>query len=165
LIQQLASRANLQKGFKVLDVGCGIGGTSMYLAKEFGCQVTGITISATQVEMANKILKERNIPHCRFTLMDAEDLAFEDNSFDVVWISGTFCYLGNLRCLEALSHFPQKKLFFQNASRVLKEGGKIVIADWFKREHLNDQQSKRFIKPIEDGMLLPELCTMNQYHL
>jgi len=137
---------------KILDVGCGLGGTSMYLAKEFDCVVTGITISSTQVEMANKISKDRQLnTQCTFLLMDAEKMTFPENSFDLVWIS------------EALSHFPQKKLFFQNSARILKQGGRIVIADWFKRDHLTEELNKKFIKPIEEGMLLPELCSVYQY--
>jgi len=152
LIKELSSRCNLKSKMKILDVGCGLGGTSMYLAKEFDCVVTGITISSTQVEMANKISKDRQLnTQCTFLLMDAEKMTFPENSFDLVWIS------------EALSHFPQKKLFFQNSARILKQGGRIVIADWFKRDHLTEELNKKFIKPIEEGMLLPELCSVYQY--
>ena len=58
-------------------------------------------------------------------------------TFDCVWIS------------EALSHFPDKKKFFENASMLLNTRGKLVIADWFKAERLNDQQMKADIEPIE----------------
>lgn len=59
-----------------------------------------------------------------FIELDAEKMGdyFSDQAqtFDVVWIS------------EALSHFPNKQLFFKNAYSVLKPGGKLVLADWFK---------------------------------
>jgi len=57
--------------------------------------------------------------------------------FDAVWIS------------EAMSHLPQKQLFFDNAFKLLKSGGKLVIADWFKADGLTEEQMKNDIKPIE----------------
>jgi tocopherol O-methyltransferase len=45
----------------------------------------------------------------------------------------------------------------------LKEGGKLVVADWFKNEGLTEKEFKDDISPIEDGMLLPPLCTQADY--
>ena len=73
------------------------------------------------------------------------------NLFDCVWIS------------EAMSHLPDKQLFFQNASALLEKGGKLVVADWFKAETLTPEQFEADIKPIEDGMLLPSLCSQADY--
>ncbi|KAK4224866.1 S-adenosyl-L-methionine-dependent methyltransferase [Podospora fimiseda] len=166
LISLLLSISSISDSpLKVLDVGCGIGGTSRYLASELGCTVTGITISTKQVEIArrlsssSKVVEEKEfIPHgkgqVRFIELDAEKMGeyFDGKEkFDVVWIS------------EALSHFPDKKLFFRNAERVLKAGGKVVVADWFKGEGLGEREFESDIKPIEDGMLLPPLCTQKDY--
>lgn len=71
--------------------------------------------------------------------------------FDVVWIS------------EALSHFPNKALFFENAYKLLAPGGTLVLADWFKAENLTEKQFQDDIVPIEDGMLLPPLETEPGY--
>jgi tocopherol O-methyltransferase len=82
-----------------------------------------------------------------------------------------------------LSHFPNKALFFQNTFKVLKPGGKLALADWFKAEELSEKDFADDIKPIEgmiasspksvssgsiltcvtDGMLLPPLCTQPEY--
>ena len=72
-------------------------------------------------------------------------------SFDAVWIS------------EALSHFPQKELFFRNTAKLLVPDGRLVIADWFKAGGLDEVQMDTDIRPIEDGMLLPPLCTQADY--
>ncbi|KAL3420337.1 methyltransferase domain-containing protein [Phlyctema vagabunda] len=172
LIELLLERSQVSKGSTVLDVGCGIGGTSRYLAKEFGCNVIGVTISGRQVEMARKISLEASSSPAladgsiklgdkdgsvRFVELDAEKMGeffttgLEKKDFDCVWIS------------EAMSHLPDKELFFRNAQLLLKQGGKLVIADWFKDENLNEQQMEADIKPIEDGMLLPPLCTQTDY--
>src|SRR5206468_12635722 len=52
LIEHLAQLANVQPGSDILDIGCGFGATSLYLAKQFNAAVTGITISPVQAEMA-----------------------------------------------------------------------------------------------------------------
>ena len=166
----------VKPALNILDVGCGIGGTSRYLAKELGATVTGITISTKQVEMARRLTKSAaakdtsetsSVPsdeagpmslgshggRVSFLELDAEKMGEvfvkDSDKFDVVWIS------------EALSHFPNKPLFFQNAKKVLKEGGKLVIADWFKGADVKEGDAD--IKAIEDGMLLPPLCTQAQY--
>ncbi|KAL9582770.1 MAG: hypothetical protein Q9212_003103 [Teloschistes hypoglaucus] len=142
LIQLLLDRAQLPNGIEILDVGCGLGGTSRFLARNHECHVTGITISAKQVEMATKLsADEANQDHAskavgesikfangsvRFLELDAERMAEHfpiQAVFDCVWIS------------EAMSHLPDKQLFFQNAMKLLRP----------------------------DGMLLPPLCTQSQY--
>lgn len=62
-----------------------------------------------------------------------------------------------------MSHFPHKKQFLTHANRLLKQSGRIIIADWFKCEHLTPEQEQGDLKSIEEGMLLPELNTMFDY--
>ena len=57
--------------------------------------------------------------------------------FGAAWIS------------EAMSHLPNKELFFKNAALLLTPGGKLVVADWFKDENLTEAQFKADISPIE----------------
>ncbi|KAH6888735.1 S-adenosyl-L-methionine-dependent methyltransferase [Thelonectria olida] len=183
LIQLLLGQAKLAPDTTVLDVGCGVGGTCRYLASKYGCTVTGITISTKQVEIANRLteaaaeneskeagqsayIEAPGTPDgdgfvklgkgkVRFIELDAEKMADffsgQESTFGAVWIS------------EALSHFPNKGLFFENASRVLQPGGKLVLADWFKAEDLDETTFVNDIKLIEDGMLLPPLCTQKGY--
>lgn len=147
--------SDLSTGSSVLDVGCGLGGTSRYLARTVACKVTGLTISGQQVKMAKELtLKEAGDEggaedvdgfvrlidgRVRFVELDAEKMGevFSETAFDCVWIS------------EALSHIPDKELFFRNASKLLKPGGKLVVADWFKAEGLTNTQMETVIKPIE----------------
>ena len=73
----------LPRGSRILDVGCGIGGSSRILAEYYGFNVTGITISPAQVKRARELTP--NGLNCHFQVMDALDLKFEDGTFDGVW--------------------------------------------------------------------------------
>lgn len=112
------------KPARILDVGCGIGGTSRYIAKKFGesTKVTGITLSQKQVDRASQLAKERGISNAEFQVMDALAMTFPDNSFDVVW-----------GC-ESGEHMPDKERYVAEMMRVLKPGGRLVIATWCQRD-------------------------------
>ncbi len=109
---------------KVLDVGCGVGGTSRYLAKKLGSKasVTGITLSPNQVKRATELATEQNVDNAQFTVMNALEMEFEDNSFDIVW------------ACESGEHMPDKEAYINEMMRVLKPGGKFVMATWCQRD-------------------------------
>ncbi len=70
----------------VLDVGCGVGGSSRHIARRFGSKVTGITLSFLQCEHAQQRSEKEGLSDStRFLVADALSLPFEDNSFDLVW--------------------------------------------------------------------------------
>ncbi|MBC7881670.1 MAG: methyltransferase domain-containing protein [Anaerolineae bacterium] len=110
----------LPAGTTVLDVGCGIGGSSRILAREYGFAVTGITISPEQVKRAQQLTPEDL--NAQFRVDDAMALSFPDASFDVVW------------SVEAGPHMPDKAIFARELMRVLKPGGVLVLADWNQRD-------------------------------
>jgi MPBQ/MSBQ methyltransferase len=110
----------LPKGTTVLDVGCGIGGSSRILARDYGFQVTGITISPGQVKRAQALTPPE--VSARFQQDDAMNLSFPDASFDAVW------------CIEAGPHMPDKAIFAKELMRVVKPGGLVVVADWNQRD-------------------------------
>lgn len=110
----------LPAGTTVLDVGCGIGGSSRILAKDYGFAVTGITISPQQVQRA-QALTAPEVP-AQFQVDDALALSFGDASFDVVW------------SVEAGPHMPDKVKYAAEMLRVLKPGGLLVVADWNQRD-------------------------------
>jgi MPBQ/MSBQ methyltransferase len=104
----------------VLDVGCGIGGSSRILARDYGFKVTGITISPQQVQRAQELTPPEL--DAQFRVDDAMALSFPDASFDVVW------------SIEAGPHMPDKAIFARELMRVLKPGGILVVADWNQRD-------------------------------
>src|SRR5262245_11376225 len=87
LVARLAERARVPRGARVLDVGCGLGGSALWLARHLGCTVTGITISPVQVQMAAERARTENLgDRVRFLHMDASQLDLAPESFDVVWV-------------------------------------------------------------------------------
>jgi tocopherol O-methyltransferase len=148
LIDHLAELADIKFGSEVLDIGCGMGASSLYLAKHFHSSATGITISPIQLEMANKAAAKTRLD-ATFLLMDAEEMVFE-RQFDLLW------------SMESISHYRDRPKFFASAVKLLKPGGTFAITDWFKKDGLTATQTRKFIDPIERGMFV-ELQTMHEY--
>ncbi len=115
----------LPPGSRVLDVGCGIGGSARILAREYGFEVLGISISPAQIARARE-LTPADLPGCRFAVMDALALELPDGSpeagFDAVW------------SVEAGPHMPDKQGYADEMLRVLKPGGCLAVADWNRRD-------------------------------
>ena len=117
----LMNLGELKSSDTILDCGCGIGGSSIYLAKKLGCKVTGITLSAKQVSKAKELAKSESVERLvSFHEQNYLATSFADNSFDVIW------------AIESFGTAPDKLLFFKEMFRLLKPGGKILFADTFK---------------------------------
>ena len=117
----------LPKGSRVLDVGCGIGGSTRILSDFYGFDVIGISISKEQIKRANELTVNKDF--CRFEVMNALDLKFEKGTFDGVW------------SVEAGPHIYDKQTFADEMLRVLRPGGFLAIADWNQRESINQPLS------------------------
>jgi tocopherol O-methyltransferase len=148
LIEHLAHAAQIQPGARILDVGCGFGASSIYLARQYAAEATGITISQVQVDMANQAAAAAAV-NAKFLLMDAEAMIFE-SSFDVIW------------SVESISHYLDIPKFFASAAKLLRPGGTLAITDWFKKKNLTPREHKKFLHSIEDGMMV-QLQTMEDY--
>lgn len=94
---------------RILDVGCGIGGTSRFLAKKYkvtGATVTGITLSPQQVKRATELAERDSVDNANFQVMDALKMTFPDNSFDVVWACERCGYMAFLDSILHIVFFP-----------------------------------------------------------
>lgn len=149
LIRLLVEKARIQKGSKILDVGCGIGGSSVWLAKNLDALTIGITISPVQLEMAQKLAEEQNAGST-FLLMNAEEMEFP-GPFDVVWL------------VAALTHFKNQENFFKLASQYLVKNGKFIIFDWTVDEDIKEMENDRDIRLVMEGMVLAHLYSNNTY--
>ncbi|MCD6573166.1 MAG: methyltransferase domain-containing protein [Thermoplasmata archaeon] len=116
----------------ILDAGCGIGGTSIYLGNKYPkAKFIGITLSKKQVKLARKFADERNFnKNTEFYLMDYMETSFPSNYFDGVF------------ALESISYAPNKKDFIKEMHRILKPGGRIIIIGPAIKKRLNDFMKK-----------------------
>jgi tocopherol O-methyltransferase len=136
---------------KVLDAGCGIGGSSIFLAGKLGCHVTGITLSERQAQLATKNAQERKLNGLtRFEVMDYCNTSFGSESFDVIWGCESICYADD------------KEKFIREAFRLLKQGGRLVVADGFVTKFENNEHP--VIRQWLDGWQVNYLETPERFN-
>jgi len=141
---------------KMLDVGCGVGGTSRYIAKSLGpkADVTGITLSPNQVKRATELAVEQGVENAKFTVMNALEMDFPDNTFDIVW------------ACESGEHMPDKEAYINEMMRVLKPGGKFVMATWCQRDDREvpfDDKDKRDLRFLYEEWTHPYFISIEKY--
>jgi tocopherol O-methyltransferase len=140
----------------ILDVGCGIGGSSLYLAEKFGAKVTGITLSPVQANRARERAQAAGLAaKADFQVANALEMPFADNSFDLVW------------SLESGEHMPDKVKFLQECYRVLKPGGKLIFATWCHRPTTAiaplTADEQRHLQDIYRVYCLPYVISLPEY--
>lgn len=120
---------------KILDVGCGKGATTRYLAQFFGAEnVTGINLSTEQLKLCRQ-----NAPDCTFLEMNATQLKFPDRSFD------------HVIAVESAFHFDTREDFIKEAYRVLKPNGHLFVADLLMPQGpTRSQPAANFVAGIDD---------------
>lgn len=124
LFEQLENNHAAPSRIKILDVGCGVGGTALHLAERWSnsAQITGITISSAQTRHATALAQSRGQYNVGFVECDAMDQAFAAESFDIIWT------------LESEMHMPDKERFLSEIVRLLKPGGWLLMATWNVRD-------------------------------
>jgi tocopherol O-methyltransferase len=148
----LADRVQIQPGERVLDAGCGVGGSSFWLVKECLAEVVGITLAPGQVAKARKYAARRGLAHrVRFEVADFTATPFPDGSFDVVW------------AVESLCHAPRKAPFYQEAARLLRPGGRVVVADFVRAARPLDSTGERLLREWLTGWAVPDIDTPDEH--
>lgn len=164
LIEELLKWSQVQQAEHILDVGCGIGGSSLYLAQKFNAAITGITLSPVQAARATERAQEAGIaakplitPSAEFQVADALNLPFADHSFDLVW------------SLESGEHMPDKVQFLQECYRVLKPGGRLLVATWCHRPTMTlgplTPDEQKHLAKIYQVYCLPYVISLPEYEV
>ncbi len=148
----LSKYACISKNDHVLDAGCGIGGSSTWLAKETGCSAIGISLSANQVAQANAYATAEGLSEqLSFEVQDFTATSFPDETFDVIW------------GVESICHAPDKKEFLKEAYRLLKKGGRLIMADFIKKEGLQGKDAK-MIQQWAHGWAIDDYTTEEDFN-
>jgi cyclopropane fatty-acyl-phospholipid synthase-like methyltransferase len=127
----LAELVGITIGQRVLDAGCGVGGSAIFLAKNHKVQVTGITLSELQAETANKNALFHQVDQLvEFKVLDFCDTKLYNDSFDIIW------------ACESSSSATDKQQMAAEWFRLLKPGGKIVLSDFFKTSDTQDDKDQ-----------------------
>lgn len=154
LIEELLQWADVQTVEQLLDVGCGIGGSSVYLAQNYRATATGITLSPVQAARATERAAEAGVK-AQFQVADALNMPFPDDFFDLVW------------SLESGEHMPDKEQFFRECYRVLKPGGTFICATWCHRPvdaaHPLTAAERTHLEKIYRVYCLPYVISLPEY--
>ena len=140
----VADRARAQPAsqpLRILDVGCGIGGSTRHIAREYGMVGEGITLSSVQAERANALTASQGLSDALvFSVADALQMPYADDFFDLVW------------SLESGEHMPDREKFVSELARVLKPGGDLIVVAWCHRDLRPDEDA---LKPRESRRVAP----------
>lgn len=154
LIEEFLRWGNVTQPRKILDVGCGVGGSSLYLANKFGADVTGITLSPVQVSRAKTRAIDAGLAKkTHFFAADAMNPPFPNESFDLIW------------SLESGEHMPDKQRFLQTCFDLLQPGGIFLMATWCHRPVPPDltPDERNSLEKIYQTYHLPYIISISEY--
>ena len=114
--EELAELAGLEAGQRVLDVGCGLGGTARYLASRHGVEATGVDLTAAYCRVGEMLNKRTGLAdRVELAVADALELPFADGTFDHVWTE------------HITMNIADKQRLFGELRRVLRGGGRLAF--------------------------------------
>lgn len=148
----LAMRSAIAPGERVLDAGCGVGGSSLWLARHHGVKAVGVTLVGSQVTQAQRLASGQGlVGQALFVQADYTRTPFADATFDVVW------------ALESLCHAADKPAFYRDAARLLRPGGRLVVAEYMRAARPLPGTGEAFLHSWLSGWAIPDLDTPEEH--
>ncbi len=150
--RMMARKVGLTSSDRVLDAGCGVGGPAVWMAKTHGVSVLGITVVPSQVERARRFAAKTGVSHlATFEQRDYMATGLRKQSFDVVWVQESVC------------HASDKQAVLGEAFRVLRPGGRLIVADGFRFEKRYRPDDERLFRSYLDGWAIPDHPTGQEF--
>ncbi|KAM6435061.1 uncharacterized protein PHA67_000688 isoform 3-T3 [Liasis olivaceus] len=143
-IKELVRLLDLKPGQRVLDVGCGLGGSDFYLAKEFGVEVLGLDLSSNMVELALERAQKEPSSLVQFEISDVTRRTFPEASFGIVYSRDT------------ILHIEDKVSLFRRLLSWLKPGGQLLISDYCCGQRPWSKAFTQYVKQRRYSLLTPE---------
>lgn len=144
--RRIADLAGISEGSLVVDAGCGLGGTSLWLASERQARVVGLNVNFRQMVLARQSAAERGLSRrARFVIGDYTSMPLKTASVDAVI------------AIESVVHAPDKAAFYREAARVLKPGGRLAMAEYMLPDHSSDELNASINAEWLRGWAIPKL--------
>ena len=148
----LAQKSGVKDGDIILDAGCGHGGSSVWLAENYNVQVTGITLVPHQVIKARNVARKRALDHrISFSEQDYSNTNFKDESFTLIW------------ACESMCHAKDKLDFYREAYRLLKPGGRLICADYFRTQRPLNKEGEKLLHDWLDGWSIKDIDAFSEH--
>jgi tocopherol O-methyltransferase len=148
MVELVAQKADLRRGERVIDIGCGYGASARQLVENYGASVTAITMSPVQHSFAQRT---KPGPELTYILGNWYSLEFAPDSFDLAI------------AIESGEHMADKLEFARRAYRVLRPGGRFVLCAWLSADRVSKWQAEFIMEPICSGGRIPNLATAQEY--
>lgn len=147
MVSAVVGPARISASDRVVDAGCGIGGTAFQVARTYGCEVVGVNLSAHQLDLARRRAEAEGLAdRVRFEHADcSRHLPFPDRSVDVI-IN-----------IESACHYSDRARFLVECARVLRGGGRIVAQDWMAADGISEREYREHLQPICDAWVMSSL--------
>lgn len=145
--RQLAEKAGISSASRVLDLGCGLGGSARCLAWLYGCRVHGLDLSAQRVREARELTALVGLESLvTFDCADAMTIPLPEHPFDVRWGQGAWV------------HFERKRDFLQKWTQALSVPGRLAVEDVCVLRQPGNNADRDLLAALEDhwkSYLLP----------
>jgi ubiquinone/menaquinone biosynthesis C-methylase UbiE len=148
----MAARVGISPGQVVLDAGCGVGGTALWMARRYGARVVGVTVSTAQAARAARYARSEGLEEqATFLVQDFTRFGFPAERFDVVY------------AMESVCHATDKRRFLDEAWRILKPGGRLILHDGFGAREPSSEEEAALVRSWLHSWAVPHIAGGDEF--